>query len=198
LATRARLVFMPDELQRKAAADLRQGSLSFVAAKAAVAVDILLIAPLRPQNLISLNWRRHFKEAAGSTGALSLLIPKRELEGGVLGGLKTRLMAPELVRAFIDTFQKEANRAAAERQQAAEQSAGRPAGVEREIAALVTAIENGRHSTALADRLGALEAEQAKLPPGSYAHPPRTAPPVSEGRSNRLAPCRLAAIQPAS
>jgi hypothetical protein len=54
-ATRARLLFMPDELQRRAVVALRQGRVSFVEAQVAVAVDILLIAPLRPQNLIALN-----------------------------------------------------------------------------------------------------------------------------------------------
>ncbi|HWT30665.1 MAG TPA: site-specific integrase, partial [Propylenella sp.] len=79
-STRARLVFLPEELQRKAAAGLKRGKLDFVAAQVAVAVDILLVAPLRPQNLIGLNWNRHFREGVG--GGLTLFIPKVETKSG--------------------------------------------------------------------------------------------------------------------
>ena len=48
----------------------------FVDAQVAVAVDILLVAPLRAQNLIALNWSRNFKEPQGPRGKLLLYVPK--------------------------------------------------------------------------------------------------------------------------
>ncbi len=49
---RARLVYMPDQLMRDVKASLARGTLRFVDAQVAVAVEILLSAPLRPQNLL--------------------------------------------------------------------------------------------------------------------------------------------------
>ena len=43
----------------------------------------------------------------------SATIGRRELEVRIFDGLKTRLMAPDLVREFMDSFQREANKAAA-------------------------------------------------------------------------------------
>jgi integrase len=76
--TRARLVFMPDVLMRKAEAELRRGHLPFVEAQVAIAVDILLVAPLRPQNLIGLDWLGNLKEPHGPKGKLLLYIPKEQ------------------------------------------------------------------------------------------------------------------------
>jgi integrase len=42
----------------------------------AVAVEVLLSAPLRPENLIELNWSRNFKEPHGPRGKLLLYVPK--------------------------------------------------------------------------------------------------------------------------
>ena len=76
-------------------------------------------------------------------------IGRRELEARILEGLKRRLMAPDLVREFVDAFHKEANKAAAERQQIARAAAARVSKlIERKIAAIVAAIENGRYSPA--------------------------------------------------
>ena len=90
-------------------------------------------------------------------------IGRRELEARIFDGLKTRLMAPELVREFVETFQREANKAAAEPQQAAAAGTLRLQAIDRKIAAIVAAIEDGRYSAALADRLAALESEKASL-----------------------------------
>jgi integrase len=44
----------------------------------AAAVEVALIAPLRPHNLSRLNWGRHFHEPNGSKGRLLLRIPAQE------------------------------------------------------------------------------------------------------------------------
>ena len=49
-----------------------------VVAHAGLAIALLLIAPMRPQNLVALNWRRHVREFRGPRGVLTLLIPATE------------------------------------------------------------------------------------------------------------------------
>lgn len=75
---RAKLLFLPEHLMAEVARDLAQGRLSFVEAQVAIAIDISLVIPLRPQNLSSLNWRRHFTEPDGPKGRLLLHIPAQE------------------------------------------------------------------------------------------------------------------------
>jgi integrase len=74
---RARLLCLPEELVREVKRALATADFTkFVDAQVAVAVDILLVAPLRAQNLIALNWGRNFMEPDGPRGKLLLYIPK--------------------------------------------------------------------------------------------------------------------------
>jgi len=57
---------------------LARGCLRFVDAQVSVVIDIDLIIPLRPKNLSSLTWRRHFSEPDGPKGRLLLHIPAEE------------------------------------------------------------------------------------------------------------------------
>ena len=75
---RARLFYLPHQLLAEVVAKLENPNLPFVAAQVAVAIDVALIAPLRPQNLCRLNWRRHFAEPDGPRGRLLLHIPASE------------------------------------------------------------------------------------------------------------------------
>jgi integrase len=75
---RAKLVFLPDELMRDVLLELKRGRIRFVWAQIAVAIDILLSAPLRCQNLGTLHWGRHFNEPDGPNGRLILQIPAAE------------------------------------------------------------------------------------------------------------------------
>jgi integrase len=75
---RAKLHFLPEELLAKVAAALESPLLPFVEAQVAIAMDILLAIPLRPQNLSSLHWRRHFMEPDGPNDRLLLHIPAEE------------------------------------------------------------------------------------------------------------------------
>ena len=53
-----------------------EGPVDFVKAQVGIAIDIQLAIPLRPQNLSSLDWRRHFVEPDGPKGRLLLDIPR--------------------------------------------------------------------------------------------------------------------------
>jgi integrase len=75
---RAKLLFLPEALIAEVREALAMGRLLFVLAQVAMAVDIALVIPLRPQNLCSLVWRRHFSEPDGPKGRLLLHIPAAE------------------------------------------------------------------------------------------------------------------------
>ncbi|HUW74688.1 MAG TPA: site-specific integrase [Methyloceanibacter sp.] len=75
---RAKLLFLPEQLMGEVAKSLDTDRMRFVDAQVAVAIDILLAIPLRPQNLTGLNWQHHFSEPNGSRGTLLLHIPARD------------------------------------------------------------------------------------------------------------------------
>lgn len=79
---RAALLYLPQQLLNEVKANLDDPRLQFVKAQVGIAVDILLVAPLRPQNLSRLNWRRHFSEPNGPNGSLTLHIPAAETKTG--------------------------------------------------------------------------------------------------------------------
>ncbi len=93
----------------------------------------------------------------------SATIDRREIEARVLEGLKDKLMAPELVREFARAFQAEVNRAAAQRDQQINSDRLQLNAVERKMAAIVEAIEDGKYSRPLGDRLAKLEIERESL-----------------------------------
>ena len=72
-------------------------------------------------------------------------------------------MAPELVREFIRAFQEEANRAAAEREQHFRADGVHLAAIQRKIAGIIAAVEQGNYSRALGDRLAELERQEELL-----------------------------------
>ena len=73
---RAKLLFLPEKLQARVEKDAACGRRPrIVEAQVALAVDILLAIPLRPQNLSALHWRDNFIESDGGKGALVLHIP---------------------------------------------------------------------------------------------------------------------------
>jgi site-specific DNA recombinase len=92
----------------------------------------------------------------------ALLIGRQELEDRVLSGLKERLMAPDLVASFIDAFNTEMRNltTSAERESLAVKRT--LADVERKLAAIVRAIEDGGYNSTLKARLTALEQEKAQ------------------------------------
>jgi integrase len=74
---RAKLLFLPEQFMAEVAKDLENGRVRFVAAQVAIAIDIVLAALLRPQNLSSLHWQNNFGEPNGPLGQLVLHIAAR-------------------------------------------------------------------------------------------------------------------------
>jgi hypothetical protein len=90
-------------------------------------------------------------------------ISRKAIETRVLGGLKHKLLAPELLEAFIDEFfltWNESNREAEENWAASRREL---AEINRRIAAIIEAIESGMRTASMRDRLLALEARKANL-----------------------------------
>ena len=73
---------MPERLTAEVTPGLAGGRVDFVKAQVAVAIEIQLAIPLRPQNLSRLNWGRHFSEPDGPKGKLLLHIPGAEMKSG--------------------------------------------------------------------------------------------------------------------
>ena len=107
------------------------------------------------------------------TCANAATITRQEIEDRVLSGLKDKLMAPELVRTFIEEFQAEANRLQAARQQEIAARRARLEAVGRKIAGILAAIEDGNYNRSLTERLGVLEGEQEALTQELDQAPPR-------------------------
>jgi len=117
----------------------------------------------------------------------NVTVSKQEIEARVLGGLKDKLLAPELVREFIRAFQEEVNRANAEREQQFTADRQQLDSVRRKIAGIVSAIEEGDYSRALGDRLADLEKQQellearlSEVPPSTVRLHPRLAEVYAE------------------
>ena len=88
-------------------------------------------------------------------------IGRDEIESRVLDGLKDRMMAPELIAAFVDEFNTEIRRLAGDRE--AEHAAAHRALAEahRKIAGILKATEDGAYHPSLKERLALLEREKA-------------------------------------
>ena len=90
-------------------------------------------------------------------------ITRGELEARVLDGLKERLLAPDLVKEFVQEFNAEIqrNRASLKARVAAhERSLAR---VDQKIGSMIKAIEDGMYHPAMKERMAQLEADRAAL-----------------------------------
>jgi hypothetical protein len=90
-------------------------------------------------------------------------VRREDLERRVLEGLKHGLLPPEMVEEFARAYQEEVNRLAAEKSQSRGQDQGRLAAVQRKIASMIRAIEDGLYQPSMKARMAELEAEKAAL-----------------------------------
>jgi integrase len=75
---RTKLLYLPEDLLVEVNKAMNAGLFPFVKAQMAIAIDVFLVAPLRPHNLCALTWARHFLEPEGPKGRLILHIPADE------------------------------------------------------------------------------------------------------------------------
>jgi site-specific DNA recombinase len=85
------------------------------------------------------------------------------LERRALEGIRTRLLAPDAVAAFVQEYHAERRRLAADRHRRRETDAAQLAELDRQIANIVDAIAEGVASPAMKTRLAALEGRRGAL-----------------------------------
>ena len=90
-------------------------------------------------------------------------ISRQTIEGRVLAGLKERLLGADVVAAFVEEMVVAQRRDQAEARNRRGDQERALAGIDRKIASILEAVENGMYSPALKERLSALEAERATL-----------------------------------
>jgi hypothetical protein len=83
-------------------------------------------------------------------------ITRQEIGSRVLAGLKERLLAPDLVAAFMTALQGELTRERTRRLASAGQRAKTLAEIDRRIAGMLRAIEDGLYEPSMKDRMAAL------------------------------------------
>ena len=93
----------------------------------------------------------------------SRTIPRAELEERVLAGLKNRLMAPEVAAEAMRAYAEETNRLNRERRVGADAARTELVKVERSIASMIAAIEDGLYEPSMKVRMPELERRKAEL-----------------------------------
>ena len=78
-----RLINLPDRLWRHAAGELKASRRQFIDLQNALAIDILLVAPLRKRNLTALNFDEHIRWPQGQGKPAILLFKSEETKNNV-------------------------------------------------------------------------------------------------------------------
>ena len=120
-----------------------------------------------------------------------LTITRQEIEARVLEGLKERLLAPDLVAVFVNAFRDESKR---QRDALQAEWAGRErkaAELDRKIASIFRAIEDGLYEPAMKARLVELKEERDRLKTETRAFDPAALdvlmhPQLAEGYRRRI------------
>src|SRR5260370_9744701 len=73
----------------------------------------------------------------------ALVINRQQLEARILNGLKERLMAPELVKAFVDEFKAEIRRSAQDSETNRTTLKPAPTAIEPQIPRVSTRVRDG-------------------------------------------------------
>ena len=107
----------------------------------------------------------------------SRTIGREALEARVLEGLKHKLMVPEIAAEAMRAYAKETNRLNRERRSTGEADRKALAAIERQLKAIVIAIEDGGYTRTLSDRLRELEAQQDEIAE-LLAHTPSNIPDI--------------------
>ena len=103
---------------------------------------------------------RHVKAGSCSNGRS---IRRAVIEERVMVGLRDRLMAPEAAEEAMRAYAEETNRLNRERRASGASDRQELAAVEKKIALMIAAIEDGGYVRGMSDKLRALEARQDEI-----------------------------------
>jgi len=98
----AKLLALPGRLA--AAAERREPQRAAVLMQRAVAIELLLVAPIRPRNLIPLRLDRHFDFAPERGGNAHLVIPGDEVKNGMPVDIELPDETAQLVKAYVRRY----------------------------------------------------------------------------------------------
>ena len=107
-------------------------------------------------------------------------ILRDEFEGRVLHGLRQSLLHPELIAAFAEEYRRAFNETAADANAERDKAKRDLAKVEKKIAGILAAIEDGMYHPSMKEKMAGLEAEKSGLarflatspePPALRLHP---------------------------
>jgi site-specific DNA recombinase len=120
-----------------------------------------------------------------------LTITRQEIETRVLEGLKDRLLAPDLVAVFVNAFRDESQRQCDALKADWASFERKAAELDRKIAAIFHAIEDGFYEPAMKARLAELKEERERLKIKSPAFDPAALdvllhPQLAEGYRRRI------------
>jgi DNA invertase Pin-like site-specific DNA recombinase len=120
-----------------------------------------------------------------------LTITRQEIEARVLDGLKERLLAPDLVAVFVNAFREEMKRQRDRLRAEQAQRERKAAELDRKIAAIFRAIEDGLYEPAMKTRLAELKEQRDKLSTESRTLDPTALdvlmhPQLAEGYRRRI------------
>ncbi|MIL10256.1 recombinase family protein, partial [Salmonella enterica subsp. enterica] len=120
-------------------------------------------------------------------------IARQRIEARVLSGLKERLVSTEAVAEAVRAYAEEINRLNRERRGQAESDARALARIEKAIAGIMAAIEDGMYQPSMKDRMDELERQKTEIVV-RLAHPPVDIPDIHPNIANayRLRTERLA------
>ena len=113
-------------------------------------------------------------------------ITVQEIEDRVLVGLKERLMDPELVSAFVEGYQEAMKEERDQAKTAKSQFEKRKADIDRKIAGIFKAIEDGLYEPSMKDRLGELKAQREALEAEFIAPEPTSIDILLHPRANEI------------
>ena len=86
-----------------------------------------------------------------------------EVERRIMGALKEKLLAPDLIAEFTRAYQEEVNRLAATAGSRRADRERQLKAIERKIQAIMEAVEKGLYAPSMNDRMRQLEAERKAL-----------------------------------
>lgn len=98
-------------------------------------------------------------------------IQREEVEDRVLGGLKQKLLHPELIATFVEEYRKAWNAALAGSSAGREKQEHELAQVEKKIAGIMAAIEDGMYHPSMKAKMAELERTKAQLTASLAASP---------------------------
>ena len=107
-------------------------------------------------------------------------ILREEVESRVLDGLRDKLLHPELIAAFVEEYRKAFNAAAGDRSNALDHARRELKQVEKKIAGILSAIEDGLYHPSMKAKMADFESRKAQLtvsiedtpePPALRLHP---------------------------